>query len=89
MVAVAVGMAAVDAGKAVAGFAVAVVADDEGAGFGMAMGDVDKIVAADHSQGRHRRRDFRCLEVPLMAMVVADGSCCRVGERELAVGGGN
>jgi hypothetical protein len=89
MVAVAVGMAAVDAGEAVAGFAVAVVADGEAAGSGMTRGDVDKTVEADYSQARQRRRGSRCLEVPLMARVVADDSCCRVGERELAVGGGN
>lgn len=80
---------AVDAGFAVAGFAVAVVAGGEAAGFGKVSGGVDKVVAADHSRGRHRRRHSRCWEVPLMATVVAEGSCCHVGERELAVGGGN
>lgn len=88
MVAVAVGMAA-DAGEGVADFAVAVVAGGEAAGSGKVSGGVDKVVAADHSRARHRRRHSRCWEVPLTATVVAEGSCCRVGERELAVGGGN
>lgn len=89
MVAVAVGMAVADAGEAVADSAVAAVAGGEVAGFGMARGDVDKVVAADHSRARHRKRHPRYWEEPLTVMVVAEGSCFRVGERELAVGGGN
>lgn len=88
-VAVAAGMAVVDAGEAVAGLAVAVVAGGEAAGFGMAKGDVDKVVAADHSRARHHRKGSRYLGVPLTAMVAAEGSCCRVGERGLEAGGGN
>lgn len=85
--AVAAGTAAADAGEAVAGFAVAVVAGGEAAGSGMARGDVDKVVAADHSRARHHRGRSRYLEVPLTAMAAAEGSCCRAGERELAAGG--
>lgn len=90
-VAAAAGTAVADAGKAVAGSAVAVVAGGEAAGFGMARGDVDKVVAADHSRARHRRMDSRYLEVPLTAtvVVVAEGSCCRAGGKGLAAGGGN
>lgn len=89
MVAGAVGMAVGGAGEAAAGFAVAVVAGGEAAGFGMARGDVDKVAAVDHSRARHHRTHSHYLEVPLTAKVAAEGSCCRVGEKELAVGGGN
>lgn len=86
MAAVAAGMAAADAGEAVAGSAVAVAAGGEVAGFGRARGDVGKVVAAGYSQARHRRKDSRCWEVPLTAAVVAGGSCCRADERGLAAG---
>lgn len=89
MVAGAVGMAIVGAGEAAAGFAVAVVAGGEAAGFGMARGDVDKVVVVGHSRARHHRTHSRYLEVPLTAEVAAEGSCCRVGEKGLAAGGGN
>lgn len=90
-------MGAEAAGMVVAGAAVAVagpvvaaaVVGGEGAGSGMATGGAGKVVAVGHSQAHHRKVRSRCLEGPLMAMVVVEGSCYRVSERGLAVGGGN